>query len=1124
MTFIKTLLRLKNQFLTKLSCNDIYARLTLYMALTAIAASFIWFFSVLFSFEDKSLYAIIGVGLIFLLKLLLIDLGSPSPFQYEDEKIQQGLLAMFNRFVGAQHFLKKTSVTRHGKSMRLYSLPWYLLIGPAQAGKTALLANSHVNFVLQRQSSSQHDNCDWWVTRDATIVDIPGKYICATTGQHSGGYGVLWTFFLRLIKKYRGSNGLNGLIIALPLAEIMHTDNKSFEHMLQGLCSRISEIQKYFAYSLPCQIVITQCDKISGFNDYFAELADDETTQAWGLQLVDLEQQEKTHEAFTERFHALIKRLNQQLISRLHHERNSSARPAIKDFPLELERLKENVAEIIKKLSATDLNLSLQGVYLTSALQTAPEPELALEGQTTINQTAILFKKPYAASRAYFIKQFITHAIPSLRPDVVVAPTSPWKRRMAYATSIFVIGIAAFVFGKDFEHGIKKTYSMQNDITNYQLAIRQFNNPEDHLVKTLGLINALQQSVEKTQFKFDMQHLFSFYSFKSQEKATQAYHQALRLILLPEVKTYLENYLKTPVNSNIDTTYATLKAYLMLSDPSHLQPRYIANTLQNLTPNFIGADDAEKISAHIKEAFDYNPQAVMLNSELVQKTRSYLSALPSLQLGFVLLKNIGDNNKKVTIDFGFNTTGNNAFSSRNTNIRISSMYTGSAFSRVLTQEIPTAAHETLSGNWVLGNIDSTGKSLSDISTLGQQLQTAYITKYAAVWDALLSNINIATPNDLTQADMIINNLTGSHSPLVHVLQTIHSNTGFEQVMAINSKLLTLNSLTDKTSPDQGLMIQVVAGLQSLHQYLRPVLNASNQQKAAFELLSARMQHSGTPDPITHVRLLAEKTPEPVKSWLNKITDDTWRLMMEYSGSYLNTAWQNRVYDYYKRDIADRYPFVPDAESDVALEKFTDFFGNPGILASFYHDYLQNFVDTSKNDWRWKPMIDGKSIFAEAALRQIQQAMRIQRTFFPNGDNKLYVRFALQPYQLSKQIARVQLKINDKKLSDERSGGRSPHVLMWPSASNVKMTSIQAILTNNKTINREFPGEWGWFKLVNQSLDNSVSKHQAVLDFSTNGIPAKYLFFTEGQYNVFLSPNLKNFGLPKQLIWKEKENA
>jgi len=1094
------------------------------MALTAMASLIIWGLGSLFSFEDKRLYAILGVACIFLLKLLLVDLGSPSPFQYEDEKIQEGLLTMFNRFLGALHFLKKTTVTRHGKSLRLSNLPWYLLVGPAQTGKTTLLSNSHVNFVLQRHTPSQHDNCDWWVTRDATIIDVPGRYTSGAASQHKSNYGVLWTFFLRLIKKYRGNNGLNGLIIALPLSDIMHIDNKAFDHSLQNLCLRISEIQEYFSYQLPCQLVITQCDKLSGFTDYFNDLADDETTQAWGVQLTDLEAQEKIEEAFVSRFHTLIKRLNQQLISRLHHERNSTARPAIKDFPLELERLKENTAEIIKKLSANNLNITIHGVYLTSALQSVVIPEeLAIEGQTTTHQTAILFQKPYAASRSYFIKQFITHAIANLRPEAPTAPAPVWKRRFSYAASIAAIGFAAFILGKDFERGIKKTYTMQNDIASYQLAIRQFNNPEEHLIKTLGLMDALQQSVDKTHFKFDIPHLFSFYSFKSQENATHAYQQALRVILLPEVKGYLENYLKMPVNKNTESVYAVLKAYLMLSDAAHLQPQFIANTIQNITPNFVDGNEAIKLSAHIKAAFASNPQALLLNSELIEKSRSYLSALPSLQLGFILLKNTGENNKKTPVDFGFSSKENNTFASRNVTNQISYMYTGKAFTEILAQDIQTVANETLNGNWVLGNLNSANKSLAETTDLTQQLQAMYITKYTAVWDALLSTIYLPTPSDLHQADAMINNLTSAHSSLVKILQTIHNNAGFQQVMAGSTKLSNLNALLDKSGNDQTLMIQVVASLQSLHQYLRPVLDANNQHKAAFELISSRMKQNGAADPITHVRLLADKTPEPVKAWLNKLTDDTWHLMMEYSGSYINTAWQTKVFDYYEKEIADRYPLVASSEADVPLEKFTSFFGNPGILVSFYHDYLQNFVDTSKTDWHWKPMVDDKGLFTEDSLHQIQQAMKVQRAFFPNGDNKLYVRFALQPYQLSKQIARVALQINDKKLSDERDA-RSPHVLMWPSNGEQK-TSIEAVLANNKIVSREFPGEWGWFKLVNQSIDTSKNKHQSVLDFSANGIPAKYLFFTEGQYNAFLTPStLKNFGLPKQLIGNEKQNA
>jgi len=71
----------------------------------------------------------------------------------------------------------------------------------------------------------------------------------------------------------------------------------------------------------------------------------------------------------------LIKRINKQLIWRLHQERNPLARPYIKDFPLHIERLKEAVITLLKTLALPDLLIS--GVYLTSATQSKTEDSVA---------------------------------------------------------------------------------------------------------------------------------------------------------------------------------------------------------------------------------------------------------------------------------------------------------------------------------------------------------------------------------------------------------------------------------------------------------------------------------------------------------------------------------------------------------------------------------------------------------------------------------------------------------------------------------------------------------------------------------------------------------------------------
>src|SRR5690606_32490540 len=139
-----------------------------------------------------------------------------------------------------------------------------------------------------------------------------------------------------------------------------------------SLFQRAQDIQQHFPHALPCYLLITKCDLLSGFAEFFAESAHDEIAQAWGVTF-NSSKGGKLHDIFADHFNALIKKLNQQLIWRLHQERNPMARPYIKDFPLQVERLKEFISDFIKKSYGAHLNLALKGVYLTSATQSEPD-------------------------------------------------------------------------------------------------------------------------------------------------------------------------------------------------------------------------------------------------------------------------------------------------------------------------------------------------------------------------------------------------------------------------------------------------------------------------------------------------------------------------------------------------------------------------------------------------------------------------------------------------------------------------------------------------------------------------------------------------------------------------------
>src|SRR5579862_2645694 len=210
------------------------------------------------------------------------------------------------------HELRKNSIN----NKKLINLPWFLMIGPPQAGKTTLITHSHVNFILQKMSAAEDNTFNWWVSKDITLLDLPGVYLNIQNYiKKPSIYPMVWDYFLRSIKKQRGKNSIAGIILTLPLPELMsQNDPKRYQALLLGLTQRLSELRKYFLQTIPCYLIITKCDLLTGFKEFFAEASDDELNKAWGMSLhpspLLLKSNKKNQDILLDKFNELIKKLN----------------------------------------------------------------------------------------------------------------------------------------------------------------------------------------------------------------------------------------------------------------------------------------------------------------------------------------------------------------------------------------------------------------------------------------------------------------------------------------------------------------------------------------------------------------------------------------------------------------------------------------------------------------------------------------------------------------------------------------------------------------------------------------------------------------------------------------------
>ena len=68
-------------------------------------------------------------------------------------KFATELTVLEKTFAGAVQFLKSTKVDSSANAKSLFELPWFLVLGGPQTGKSSLLAHSGLNFILTKKST-----------------------------------------------------------------------------------------------------------------------------------------------------------------------------------------------------------------------------------------------------------------------------------------------------------------------------------------------------------------------------------------------------------------------------------------------------------------------------------------------------------------------------------------------------------------------------------------------------------------------------------------------------------------------------------------------------------------------------------------------------------------------------------------------------------------------------------------------------------------------------------------------------------------------------------------------------------------------------------------------------------
>ena len=1112
---------------------------------------------------------------------LLNDLGgeeyAPDPSLQASEEEQEEIA---NRFDEAVKVLQQSNVGKRKRgSQYLYELPWYIIIGPPGSGKTTALVNSGLNFPLAEKLGSEvvqgvggTRHCDWWFTDEAVMIDTAGRF--TTQDSHESVDKAAWQQFMELLKRNRPQQPINGALVTMSLSDLMQQSDEQRQTNARTIRRRIDELQASLGISFPVYFTFTKCDLVPGFSEFFSSLDKSARNQVWGETFGLDKKGNSTFEVsdYPSHFEDLVERLQQQMIRRLHNERDPDKRSLIVGFPAQFSSLTGIVSGFLQEVFSDNRyndGALLRGVYYTSGTQAGtPIDRLLGSLATSFGFAANTLVGTSGKGKSYFIhnllRDVIFKEVGVAGLDVSVIRRRRLLQRLSYASAFLVI-----LFG-----GAGWGYSYLNNDARLDQADVLIAELEPQRVKhklngadfeaVLPELDTLRHATQVYAGTGVDHQLGLYQGEKVQSGAEAAYLKRLEATLLPVLVTRIEELIIDSDPQSTDTLYELLRVYLMYAGVRPYEAELLTSWAEldwqetyALKPEVIAS-----LRLHMKTLMDSGFTEREFNQNIVAQARKLLSRDSLEKQVYQSVKRELMNEHKY--DLGMQDVlgpyGTDIFASAsqqdyNTYV-IPGMFTKNGFYKLFLTNSMTLGQQYLDNNWVMGPQYAQARQV-DASRLQNRVLNLYYEDYIRHWDGLLGDLRAKPTATSEDGVRQVNLAAGLDSPLRYLLEALSRETSLtkfaggaqgegteelaKSVASLNSKVqlqqqrvskLLRNARKAGLKNDLGRRVEshfspyhsllenrggtnmldrLLRDLGALGLYLDDVSRAA-YSGGALDAAQGRLAGGGR-DPIAQLNTYKHLLPGQLKGLVDQMGTSNWQMMLSSTKQELDQLWQDNVVAECKSLVAGRFPLIRKARSEATLQDFSEFFAPEGVLDRFFADYLNDFVDTRGRVWKERA-VDGQQLgLSPETLAQLQRAARIRDIFFADGD--LAVPFTMRAISLDAGVSRFQMNLGEQEVV-YRHGPRRSSQLVWP-AEGEESVRIMFENQNGNQTSRTEEGPWAFFRLLNNSkLVKTRNKAVYQVTFREGNQTVVYELRAKSVINPFGDNLLSGFRCPEAL--------
>ncbi len=796
----------------------------------------------------------------------------------QDDLSSEDIRAMEERAAKALELMRGARV---GPARELvYELPWYVIIGPPGAGKTTALHNCGLHFPVAQEVGAAPvrgiggtRTTDWWFTDRAVLIDTAGRY--TTQDSEQAADSKAWNGLLDLLKRYRPRQPLTGVIVALPIPDLLAADEGEVLAHAKAVRSRINEIGKKFGVRTPVYVLLTKADLLAGFTEFFDDLDAQTREQVWGHTFALSTEAGAGVQGALAAFDGLIERLNDRLLSRVQAERDIARRGLIFGFPQQVAALRgplEPLLQIIGRDTRFEPAPLVRGFYLTSGAQFGrPIDRLlaTLSAKFGVTATATGGAAP-GKGRSYFLQDLLNKV---MFPEAALAGRDPLTEQRRQRLKLGIAGAGAgllallcvgWLFGylanthlihllgersaklAQDARGLPGGEVSDSDVTTVLPVLDE--------ARALPFSSTAPTDLRGSGFAFGLGQAHAL-----RPQVDGAYRNLLNHMMLPRLVLGVEDRLRALVSApagGADTrseVYSLLRIYLMLgrSPGAPLERGQIEGWFANTwSDRFPGQEDDSlraDLAAHLQSLLQGSLTPPALDGDLIAAARAQVGSLSEGERVYSRLltdPSLTGLSTYTLIDApGVGSSGLFQLKSgKPLTSGVPGMFRRSAFFAQVLPAIGKAATESANEGWVMGQPQQ-GAGLSEAGRIKDGVLVAYLSDFTRRWDDFIADIGVSgryPPDDR------IRRALQPPSPLKQLIESLASETN-----------LTPPSLNTRTGGGAAGALLRTSSLFSRRIYSG--VNRANQ--------IAQVNAGGPPAPpgpldevIEHYRWLRELTP------------------------------------------------------------------------------------------------------------------------------------------------------------------------------------------------------------------------------------------------------------------------